>query len=75
MPHACMRACPTHECVPHAGVIPNGHLSDGRMYLVLVSKCHHVNYLRFLIRLSTRGLVDRCLPYVRVIPISEMQMR
>lgn len=60
---------------PAAGIIPNGHLSDGRMYLVIVSKCNHLNYLRFLIRLSTRGLSDRCLPFVRVIPITELRLR
>ncbi|GIL89515.1 hypothetical protein Vretimale_1922 [Volvox reticuliferus] len=56
------------------GIIPNGHLSDGRMYLVLVSKCSHFDFLRFLLRLSTRGLADRCLPFVRVIPITELKL-
>ncbi|GIL42232.1 hypothetical protein Vafri_272, partial [Volvox africanus] len=56
------------------GIIPNGHLSDGRMYLVLVSKCSHFDFLRFLLRLSTRGLVDRCLPFVRVIPITALKL-
>ncbi|KAG2432474.1 hypothetical protein HXX76_008819 [Chlamydomonas incerta] len=56
------------------GIIPNGHLCDGRMYLVLVSKCAHPNFLRFLIRLSARGLVDRCLPHVRVVPITALRV-
>lgn len=45
------------------------------MYLVLVSKCAHPNFLRFLIRLSARGLVDRCLPHVRVVPITALRVR
>ncbi|GLC35358.1 hypothetical protein PLESTB_000573200 [Pleodorina starrii] len=56
------------------GIIPNGHLSDGRMYLVLVSRCSHLDFLRFLLRLSTRGLTDRCLPFVRVIPITGLKL-
>ncbi|EFJ46238.1 diacylglycerol kinase [Volvox carteri f. nagariensis] len=56
------------------GIIPNGHLSDGRMYLVLVSKCSHFDFLRFLVRLSTRGLVDRCLPFVRVVPVTALKL-
>jgi hypothetical protein len=49
-----------------AGIIPHGHLADGRMYLVMVSKCSHLEWLHFLLRLSSEGLVDGCLPYVRV---------
>lgn len=45
------------------------------MYLVLVSRCSHVSMLRFLIRLSTKGLADRCLPFVRVIPITALRLR
>ncbi|GFR45202.1 hypothetical protein Agub_g6596 [Astrephomene gubernaculifera] len=56
------------------GVIPNGHLSDGRMYLVLVSRCSHLAFLRFLIRMATRGLTDRCLPFVRVIPVTGVRV-
>lgn len=44
------------------------------MYLVLVSRCSHVSMLRFLIRLSTKGLADRCLPFVRVIPITALRL-
>ncbi|KXZ44600.1 hypothetical protein GPECTOR_65g218 [Gonium pectorale] len=56
------------------GIIPNGHLSDGRMYLVLVSAVRHHHFLRFLLRLASRGLVDRCTPHVRVIPITAMRL-
>lgn len=56
------------------GIVPNGHLSDGRMYLVLVSRCSHLEFLRFLVRLSTRGLSDRCLPFVRVVPITGLRV-
>ena len=45
------------------------------MYLVLVSKCSRLSYLRFLITLSTRGLSDRCLPFVRVIPVTQVRLR
>ncbi|MEW5299814.1 MAG: hypothetical protein WDW36_002790 [Sanguina aurantia] len=48
------------------GVVPNGHMADGRMYLVMVSDCTHLQYLRFLLQLTNRGLHDRCFPYVRV---------
>jgi len=42
--------------------VPNGHLSDGRIYLILVSKCNRLDYLRFLIRLSSNVcLHDFCM--------------
>ncbi len=47
-----------------AGIIPQGHLADGRMYLVLVEAGGHVGFLRFLIKLSSQGVpqcgVARC---------------
>ena len=57
------------------GLIPNGHLSDGRMYLVMVKRCNHLQWLRFLLQLSSRGLVDLCLPYVRVVPVEGVKLR
>ncbi len=49
-----------------SGILPHAHLSDGRIYLVLVSKCSRLDYLRFLIRLSSEGLHDKCFPFVQV---------
>ncbi|GAX83936.1 hypothetical protein CEUSTIGMA_g11360.t1 [Chlamydomonas eustigma] len=57
------------------GIIPSAHLADGRMYLVLVRKCNHLQYLRFLITLSSRGLYDLCLPYVRVLPVTAVNVK
>ena len=48
------------------GIIPHGHLCDGRIYLVLVSKCSHLQYIRFLITLTRKGLWDACFPFVQV---------
>jgi ceramide kinase len=59
--------------VSPSGIIPSAHLADGRMYLVLVRNCNHLQYLRFLITLSSRGLYDYCLPYVRVLPVTAGQ--
>jgi len=57
------------------GIIPHAHLADGRIYLVLVSRCSHVDYLRFLLRLSSHGLEDGCFPFVRVVPVSALAVR
>jgi len=57
------------------GIIPHGHLSDGRMYLVMVQKCNHLEYLRFLIRLSRKGLTDACYPFVKVVPVTAVAVR
>ncbi|KAJ9533266.1 hypothetical protein QJQ45_018391 [Haematococcus lacustris] len=58
-----------------AGILPYAHLNDGRLYLVLVGQCSRLEYLHFLLRLSGQGLVDGCLPFVRVIPITAAQAR
>ena len=53
-----------------AGLVPAAHLADGRINLVMVRRCNHVQYLRFLLRLTSCGLHDLCLPYVRVVPVT-----
>jgi hypothetical protein len=49
-----------------AGLVPGAHLTDGRMYLVLVRECSRLQYLRFLLRLASRGIEDGCFPFVQV---------
>ena len=39
-----------------AGVARYGHLSDGNIHLVLVRKCTRLQYFRFLLTMSSRGL-------------------
>jgi diacylglycerol kinase family enzyme len=39
-----------------AGVARYGHLSDGNIHLVLVRRCSRLQYLRFLLKLSSTGL-------------------
>ena len=38
------------------GVAKYGHLNDGTIHLVLVRKCSRWQFLRFLLKLSSRGL-------------------
>eukprot|EP00798_Chlamydomonas_sp_ICE-L_P003168 gene3168-13181_t len=65
--------CRSHKS--KKGIIPTGHLADGRMYLVLVSKCSHAQYLRFLITLTNHGLEDACLPFVQAIPVTVLAVQ
>jgi diacylglycerol kinase family enzyme len=53
-----------------AGVARYGHLSDGNIHLVLVRRCSRLQYLRFLLTMSSTGLEPgRHLGgYVEVIP-------
>lgn len=62
--------CPPQLSLPYEGIIPAAHLADGLMYLVMVRRCNHAQYLRFLLTLSHCGLSDCCLPFVRVIPVT-----
>lgn len=39
-----------------AGVARYGHLSDGNIHLVMVRRCSRLQYLRFLMTLSSKGL-------------------
>ncbi|KAF5838128.1 ATP-NAD kinase-like domain-containing protein [Dunaliella salina] len=65
-------ATPCRSDMTKRGIVPNGHLSDGRIYLILVSKCNRLDYLRFLIRLSSKGLEDNCFPFVKIIPVTSV---
>lgn len=58
----------------HNGIIPHGHLSDGRMNLVLVSSCNHIQYLTFLITLASRGLRPGQFPFVHVLPCTSVSV-
>ncbi len=53
-----------------AGVARYGHLSDGNIHLVLVRRCSRLQYLRFLLTLSSTGLEPGSHHggYVEVIP-------
>ncbi|KAL4517220.1 hypothetical protein Ndes2437B_g06825 [Nannochloris sp. 'desiccata'] len=53
-----------------AGVARYGHLSDGNIHLVLVRQCTRLQYLRFLLKLSSTGLEPGLHHggYVEVIP-------
>mmetsp|Transcript_33961 Transcript_33961/g.96237 ORF Transcript_33961/g.96237 Transcript_33961/m.96237 type:complete len:636 (+) Transcript_33961:90-1997(+) len=50
-----------------AGVAPSLHLADGRMLLVMVKQCNHIEYLRFLVMLSTSGALPGHLSYVDIL--------
>uniref|UniRef100_A0A7S3QT80 DAGKc domain-containing protein n=1 Tax=Dunaliella tertiolecta TaxID=3047 RepID=A0A7S3QT80_DUNTE len=65
-------ATPCRSDMTKRGIVPNAHLSDGRIYLILVSKCNRLDYLRFLIRLSSKGLEDNCFPFVKIIPVTSV---
>lgn len=54
------------------GIIPHGHLADGRMHLVLVSSCNHLQYLTFLITLARQGLRPGQFNFVHVIPCTSV---
>lgn len=37
------------------GLVPHGHLADGRIVLVLVHKCSTLDYLRFMASIPSKG--------------------
>ena len=46
-----------------------GHLSDGNIHLVMVRRCSRLQYLRFLLKLSSTGLeAGKLGGYVEVVP-------
>mmetsp|Transcript_10320 Transcript_10320/g.18669 ORF Transcript_10320/g.18669 Transcript_10320/m.18669 type:complete len:625 (-) Transcript_10320:330-2204(-) len=49
------------------GVMPMAHLADGKFWLVLIKACNHIQYLRFLIMLSTTGIIPGKLSFVETI--------
>lgn len=49
-----------------AGMARYGHLSDGRLKLVLVRRCGRLAYLRFLLRMASTGVYPGCCPHVEV---------
>lgn len=57
-----------------AGVIPDAHLADGRLHLVLVKKCSRVQFLRFLVAMGSRGVDESAFPYVEVKHVTEFKV-
>lgn len=55
------------------GILPHAHMSDGRLHLVIVRKCSRVQFLRFLLGLSWRG-VDDSLDFVDVKEVEAFRM-
>jgi ceramide kinase len=52
--------CVVTSCISdksRRGLMPEAHLADGRLALVLVQGCGRLQYLRFLLRLARRGIV------------------
>lgn len=58
-----------------AGLLPEAHLSDGRLALVLVEKRSRLQYLRFLVKLASTGIVPDMLPFVRVTYVTDVQVQ
>jgi ceramide kinase len=48
-----------------AGLVPHAHMSDGRLHLVIVRKCSRLQFFRFLLGLTRKG-VDESLDFVDV---------
>eukprot|EP00879_Flechtneria_rotunda_P007022 GHRR01007372.1.p1 GENE.GHRR01007372.1~~GHRR01007372.1.p1 ORF type:complete len:265 (+),score=80.26 GHRR01007372.1:40-834(+) len=57
-----------------AGLLPDAHLADGRLALVLVHKRSRLQYLRFLIQLASQGVVPGKLPFVDVKYVTDVQI-
>eukprot|EP00878_Enallax_costatus_P012632 GHUV01013195.1.p1 GENE.GHUV01013195.1~~GHUV01013195.1.p1 ORF type:complete len:665 (+),score=223.65 GHUV01013195.1:538-2532(+) len=58
-----------------SGLMPEAHLSDGRLALVLVEKRSRLQYLRFLIQLASKGIMPDMLPFVRVEYVTDVQVQ
>jgi diacylglycerol kinase family enzyme len=56
------------------GMVRYGHLCDGRLKLVLVSKCSPLQYLRFLLHMSRHGCAPGALKYVTVLDAVAVQV-
>ncbi|KAI7840194.1 hypothetical protein COHA_005976 [Chlorella ohadii] len=56
------------------GMVRYGHLCDGRLKLVLVSKCSPLQYLRFLVHMSRHGCAPGALKYVTVLDAVAVQV-
>ncbi|CAD7698513.1 unnamed protein product, partial [Ostreobium quekettii] len=49
------------------GVTPYAHLGDGRMHLVVVRRCSRLQYLKFLLSMAKRGVVQGKFPFVETV--------
>ena len=58
-----------------SGVVPSAALADGRLSLVLVHKCNHIQYLRFLLMLARGGLRPGLLSFVEVVSVDGLQVQ
>jgi ceramide kinase len=69
--------CVVTSCISdksRQGLMPEAHLADGRLVLVMVQKCSRLQYLRFLVQLATKGIVPGSLPFVRTEFATEVQV-
>ena len=46
---------PCRSDLSPVGLSPGSHLADGRIRLILVRQCSHLDYLRFLISIPQTG--------------------
>lgn len=70
--------CVVTSCISEKsrqGLMPDAHLADGRLSLVLVEDCSRLQYLRFLMQLASKGIVQGSLPFVKVLQATEVQVR
>jgi hypothetical protein len=69
--------CVVTSCISEKsrqGLMPEAHLADGRLALVMVEGCSRLQYLRFLIQLASKGIVPGSLPFVKVEYATEVQV-
>lgn len=69
--------CVVTSCISEKsrqGLMPEAHLADGRLALVMVERCSRLQYLRFLIQLASKGIVPGSLPFVKVLYATEVQV-
>jgi ceramide kinase len=73
----CSIMCVVTSCISdksRQGLMPEAHLADGRLALVMVEGCSRLQYLRFLIQLASKGIVPGSLPFVKVEYATEVQV-
>ncbi|DBA70237.1 TPA: hypothetical protein ACH3X2_012144 [Trebouxia sp. C0005] len=56
------------------GLSPYGHLSDGRIQMVLVHKCSVLKYLRFLAAIPRGGIEPGQFSYIEVLDVTAMRV-
>lgn len=56
------------------GMSKHSHLSDGKITLVMVRRCSHLQFLRFLIRLARKNTDPFSLSFVSVVETSQFRL-